>query len=121
MATKTADIAKAAGIAPRTKRYVLRDEYGWAYDGFRCEHVLAALQRSDKTPELESRARVVAMGLYKSFTTGRMDIHLARRVREQYTPYQICALVAKVANSYDGFPTIGDLADSWINSHADEL
>lgn len=121
MAVRTAEIAKAAGIAPRTKRFVLCDEYGWAYEGFRCEHVLAALQRSDKTPALDFRARVVAMGIYKSFTTGRMDIHLARRIREQYTPYQICALVAKIANAYQGEPTIGDLADFWINRHANEL
>ena len=121
MPTKTTDVARAAGIAPRTKRFVLRDEYGFAYEGFRCEHVLAALQRSDKTPGLEHRARIVAMGLYKSFTTGRMNIHLARRVREQYSPYQLCALVAKIANAYTGEPTIGDLADFWINEHADEL
>lgn len=114
-------VAKAAGIGTRTRKFVLRDEYGLAYDGFRCEHILAALQRSDKTPDLDRAARIAAMGLYKSFTTGRMNVHLARRVREQYTPYQLCALVAKVANGAGENATIGYLADDWINEHHAEL
>lgn len=119
--TRTAAIAKAAGIAPRTKNFVLRDGYGFAYDGSRCEHVLAALQRCDKTPDLDHAARIAAMGLYKSFTTGRMNVQLARRVREQYSPYQLCALVARIAKEAGENATIGYLADSWINQHADEL
>ncbi|QYN17518.1 hypothetical protein [Amycolatopsis sp. DSM 110486] len=116
-----ATVANAAGIAPRTKHYVLRDEYGIAYDGNRSTHVLAALQRSDRTPDLDHAVRIAAMGLYKAFTTGRMNIHLARRVREQYSPYQLCALVARIANEAGPDATIGYLADHWINQHADNL
>lgn len=121
MPTTAKQVAHSAGIAPRTTQFVLRDEYGFAYDGSRTEHVLAALQRSDKTPGLDSRTRMVAMGLWKCYVTGRMNVDLARRVREQYTPYQLCNLVARIANDYQGEPTIAMLADFWINQHADEL
>lgn len=118
---KASDIARAAHISPRTKRFVLRDEYGYAYDGTRTEHVLAAFQRSDHTPDIDSRTRTVALGLWKCYITGRMNVELARRVREQYTPHQLCALLARIANEYQGEPTIGMLADTWVNQHATEL
>lgn len=121
MAVKTADLAQAAGIAPRTKRFVLRDEYGVAYDGTRSEHVLDALCRSDITPTIDFRTRIVALGLRKCYTTGRMNVQLARRVREDCTPYQLCGLVTKISAMFTGEPTIGELADFWINAHADEL
>lgn len=114
-------VAVAAGIAPRTKTFVLTDEYGFAYDGGRSSHVLAALARSDKSEGLDSRTRLVAMGLHKCYGTGRMNVQLARRIREQYSPYQICALVAKIADLYDGEPTIGELADFWINTNSEKL
>lgn len=120
-ATKTRDVAKAAGIASRTKRFVLRDQYGVAYDGGRSEHVLAALCRSDKTPDLDWRTRTIANAVYKSITTGRMNPSLAVRMTADYSPYQVCGVVAKIAQMYDGEPTIGELADFWINAHAEEL
>jgi hypothetical protein len=116
-----AQVARAADITPRTETFVLRDSHGAAYPGNRAEHVLAALQRSDQTPDLPAGTRTAAMGLYKSFTTGRMRVELARRVREQYTPYQLCALVAHIANETGPAATTGYLADDWINQHADEL
>lgn len=122
-------IAKAAGISPATRHFVLRDEYGLPYDGSRSAHVLAALQRDDLAPGLDDAARIAARGLYKSYSTGRMNVHLALRIREQLTPYQLCALVAHVAatagvDADDVWPcgvTVGYLADYWINKHADEL
>ncbi|MFF4026934.1 hypothetical protein ACFYY5_29200 [Nocardia elegans] len=118
MTATAAQIAKAAGIAPRTKHFVLRDEYGFALNGGRTEHVLTAIQRVDG---IDQRTRVAASALFKCYTTGRMNIDLARRVREQYSPYQLCGLVVKIANAYDGVPTIGDLADFWINEHRNEF
>lgn len=118
MSITTREIAQAASIGPRTKHFRLTDEYGLAYDGGRTYHVLAALGRSDKTPALDQRTRIVAAGMFKCFTTGRMNVHLARYLREDLTPYQLCGIVAKIANSYQGWPSIGDLADTWINQHA---
>lgn len=115
-----AQIARAAHITPRTKNFVLCDEYGLTYGGGRTEHVLAALQNCDRTPELSQRIRICAIGLGKCFITGRMNVELSRYVLEA-TPYQICALLARIAALYQGFPTIGELADTWINAHREEL
>lgn len=121
MATVTArQIGNVAGIAPRTKRFVLRDEYGIPYDGSRSSHVLGALSRSDKTPGLSADVHRVAYAVNKCFSTARMNVQLAQRIREQYSPYQICALVAKVHNANPD-ANVGELADFWINQHADEL
>lgn len=120
--TTTQTIAKAAGIAPRTRKFVLTDECGFAYDGNRNTHVLAALNRSDKTPELDERTRRIAQAVYKSLTTtGRMNSSLAVRILADYTPYQVCGVVAKISEKFEGEPTIGELADFWINKHAEEL
>lgn len=125
MTTRTAptnaQVARTAGIAPRTKRFQLTDEYGLRYGGSRAEHVLAALCRSDKTPDLDSRTRVIANAIYKSLTTGRMNPGLAVRLTADYSPYRVCALVAHVARMYEGDPTIGHIADTWLNQHAAEL
>lgn len=118
--TTTQTIAKAAGISPRTKRFVLTDEYGMAYDGGRTAHVLAALARSDKT-ELDQRIRIIAIAVQKSLSTARMNPALAVRMIADYSPYQVCGVVAKIADTYEGFPSIGELADFWINAHAEEL
>jgi hypothetical protein len=116
-----AQIARAAGIAPRTKNFVLRDEYGFAFDGSRTEHVLDALQREDLAPGLGQRTRICAIALRKCYATGRMNVELARHVRERCTPYQLCALLARITALYPGFPTVGELADGWINEHREEL
>lgn len=118
----TMEIAKAAGIAPSTKRFVLRDEYGLSYPGTRTDHVLAALQRTDLV-QLDRRTFTVACALHKCYTTGRMNVELARRVREQKTPYQLCAMVAKIAKLWQGDESegVGNLADILINQWADQL
>lgn len=113
-------IAQAAGIAPRTKRFVLRDENGYPYDGYRSSHVLAALGRSDKSPGLPADVHKTAYALWKSLNTARMNLELARRVREDYSPYRLCVLVAQVYNANPG-ASVGELADFWINAHAAEL
>lgn len=116
---KPADIARAAGIAPRTKRYVLRDEYGYAYDGGRYEHVLCALMRSDKTDGLSFKVRTVAMALHKSISSARMNPVSSLRI-QAYTPYQLCALVARIANDCPE-TTIGGICDRWIAANHKDL
>lgn len=119
--TATQTIAKAAGIAPRTKKFVLTDEWDMPHDGNRNTNVLAALCRSDKTPDLDWRTRTIANAVFKSLTTGRMNSALAVRILADYTPYQVCGVVAKISERFEGEPTIGELADFWINQHAEEL
>lgn len=113
-------IARAAGIGPRTKKFALCDEYGHVIHGKRSAHVLAAVSRSDKTPELSADVHRIAYAIHKCFSTGRMDLMLAKRVREDYSPYRVCALVAQVVNA-DPDANIGQIADYWINAHAEEL
>lgn len=119
---KTKDIAAAAGISPRTKRFVLLDELGLSYSGNRTDLVLAALQRPDRV-KLDRRTFMVAAALHKCYATGRMNVELARRVREQKTPYQLCAMVAKIAELWEGDVSegVGNLADVLINRWADQL
>jgi hypothetical protein len=117
--TKAADIAKAAGIAPRTKRYQLRDEYGYVYDGARYEHVLCALMRTDRTEGLSMKVRTVAIALHKSISTARMNCSSSLRI-QAYTPYRLCALVARIADECPE-TTIGGICDRWIAQHHGEL
>jgi hypothetical protein len=120
---KTSEVAKAAGIAPRTKRYVARDAQGYVLNSYAPPHeqVFAVLGRYDITPSIDDRVRVAVLALEKSINTGRMNVHLAGRVRGQYTPYQLCALVSRVASESGEAATIGYLADQWINEHAADL
>lgn len=113
--TAASVIAKAAGIAPRTKRFIIRDEYGIPCDGGRTETVLAALGRSDLTPTLTARIHTVAYAIRKSLTTGRMDPATANRLTA-YTPYQVCAVVARVADLCPE-ETIGGICDGWLIAH----
>lgn len=111
----TATIAKAAGISPRTKRFVLRDEYGTPYAGARHDLVLAALSRSDITPDLPSRIHTVAYALRKCMVSGRMNAVSEMRIAA-YSAYQLCALVARIANECDE-ETIGGICDTWLVRH----
>lgn len=110
--TTAAQIAKAAKIAPRTKTFVLRDADGIRYDGGRTDLVLAALSRSDITPELSARIHTVAYAIRKSYMTGRMDPEAANRIT-CYTAYRVCALVAKIAAECPE-ETIGGICDGWL-------
>jgi hypothetical protein len=114
------DVAQAAGISSRTKRYMVCDEYDLPIDRTMSRHlqVLVGLLRSGR---LATREYTVVSALLKAINTGRINVFLLRRIREDYTPYQICGLVAKVSAMYDGEPTIGELADFWFNAHADQL
>ncbi len=78
----TRDVARSVRIAPRTKRFVLRDEYGCRYDGRQAELILAALSRSDRSEGLDTETRTVAYALRKSITTGRMSAAVANRICE---------------------------------------
>lgn len=120
MTTVTArELAVAIGVSPRTKRFVLRDEYGLAYDGRRAHLVLAALARSDKSPGLSAGLHTVAYALHKSITTARMNPTVAMRLCE-LSPYGICALVARVARECPE-TTTGGICDTWLPRHQHEL
>lgn len=111
MATTQAT-AKAAGIYPRTRRYVLKDDNGIAYEGRRYTHVLAALSRSDITPDLSQRLHTVAYALLKCMSSARMDAVSVNRIAA-YSPYQLCALVIRIADECPE-TTIGGICDGWL-------
>lgn len=119
-------IAKAVGIAPRTKRYRALNTNGYPLlmvgEAERWEEVFYAIRaaRTDRQT-VSMRTFIVVCALTKAMHTCRMNVHLARRIREQYTPYQLCMLVAKISAKFEGQPSIGELADEWINKHADQL
>lgn len=117
--TTAREIAQAAGIGTRTRQFVLRDEFGMAYDGRRYELVLAALSRSDRAPLLPSRVRTVAYALRKSMVSARMPSLSSARIAE-YSPYQLCALVARIVRECPE-TTIGGICDGWIARHHHEL
>jgi len=119
MTVTARQIAKAARIGSRTKTFKLTDEYGFAFEGRRYEHVLAALSRSDKTPDLDARIHIVAYALLKSMKSGRMNAVSMMRLAA-YTPYQLCALVARIANECPE-TTIGGICDEWLFAHHAEL
>lgn len=114
-----ATIARAAKIAPRTKNFVVRDEYGLPYEGRRYTHVLSALSRSDLTPDLDTRPHTVAYALLKSMSSARMPAESVNRIAT-YSPYQLCALVARIAAECPE-TTIGGICDIWIAAHHKEL
>ena len=96
MQMTAAQVARSVGIGPRSKRFVLRDADGIAYDGGRSELVLAALSRSDKSPGLSAEVHTVAYAVRKSLVTARMRAEYAMRVRSM-SPYQVCGLVGRTA------------------------
>lgn len=124
MTVTTAQIAKAAGIAPRTKDFVLRDEFGFAHDGSRTDHVLSALGRDDLTPGVGQAVYIAAHALRKCYVTGRMNSQLAATM-PQRTPYQLCKMVAHIVNGVGTDQiiahSVGPIADVWINAHRDEF
>lgn len=122
--TDTTDItgqqlARALHIGPRTRSYVLRDEYGLPYDGARWAHVLSALGRSDITPTLSTRVHEVAYALNKCIGSARMPPVSALRI-QLYTPYQLCALVAKIARECPG-TTTHEICDIWLLANHEGL
>lgn len=122
MAAKTVapkTVAAAAGIAPRTRNVVVRDEYGLPYQGDRFDHVMATLSRPDLAPGLDAHIHTVAYALAKSVQSARMSPVPVLRVRA-YSAYQLCALVARIANECQE-TTVGGICDRWIASHQNDL
>jgi hypothetical protein len=111
MSVTAAEVARSVGIGPRSKRFVLRDQDGVAYDGGRSELVLAALSRSDKS-ELPAEVHTVAYAVRKSLVTARMQAMFAMRLRSM-SPYQVCGLVAAVARECPE-TTTGGICDGWL-------
>jgi len=119
MQITTAQVARSVGIGPRSKRFVLRDQDGIAYDGSRTELVLAALSRSDKSPDLPADVHTVAYAVRKSLVTARMRPGPALRLRAM-SPYRICALVASVARECPE-TTTGGICDDWLPGNIERL
>lgn len=113
----TQTIARAAHIASRTKKVEIRDEYGFvvSQDMWRYQVVLATIGRSDLSPGLDARIRTVAYALNKCMTSCRMDPVSKLRIAE-YTPYQLCKLVARIADECPE-TTIGGICDVWLLKH----
>ena len=126
---KTRELAAIVGIASRTKRFEALDRDGFTvfndgaeFDAERWEHVLAAVRFArTEYMAISMRLYIVAVAVAKCIHTGRMNTALRSRVTNEYTPYQIIALVTKISVLFEGEPTIGELADFWINRHAAEL
>lgn len=123
--TTTQTIAQAAGIAPRTKRFTAVDQHGdpvfMMGEAERWEHVVSAIRLARTERKLlDTRTYTVACAVWKWMSTGRANPTVAMRVRA-LTPYQVCGLVAKISDTFPGEPTVGELADFWINEHAEEL
>jgi hypothetical protein len=112
-------VARSAGVGPRTKRFVLRDADGVPYDGGRAEMVLAALSRGDKTPDLPAEVHTVAYAVRKSLVTARMRPGPSVRLQAM-SPYRICAQVAAVARECPE-TTTGGICDGWLPQHIERL
>lgn len=120
-AEKPADIARAAKITPRTKKVEIRDEYGFVVSNGdrRYATVLAIIARSDLTPDLSSRIHTVAYALRKCMVSARMPATSENRIAA-YSPYQICALVARIAAECTE-TTIGGICDTWLLANHESL
>lgn len=121
IAERTADIARAAKIGPRTKKVEIRDEFGFVVSNGdrRYATVLAILARADLTPGLSSRIHTVAYALRKCMVSARMAATSENRIAA-YSPYQICALVARIANECPE-TTIGGICDTWLLANHNDL
>ncbi len=107
-------IAKAAKIYPNTRKVVIRDRLGDVVSGQgpRYADVLALISRNDLTPGLDSRTYTVAYALRKCMISGRMNPLSELRIAE-YTPYEICKLVARISRECPE-TTIGAICDDWL-------
>lgn len=119
---KAQEIARSIGVGARTKKYVLRDRNGDrildAMDAPSWDAVLCAVSRVDIS-DLPGHVHTVAFALRKCITTGRMNPISALRIAS-YTPYQICALVARIVRECPE-TTVGGICDDWITPHHDSL
>jgi hypothetical protein len=117
------EIAKAIGVGTRTRKFEMRDLEGYTvmgqYSDPRYARVLNSLGRSDCS-DVTYRVRLVAIALYKSISTGRMNPVCSNLIKERYTPYQLCALVARIARECDE-TTIGGICDTWLSANIARL
>ena len=118
MQITAAQVARSIQVGPRTRRFVLRDEDGLAYDGGRTELVLAALSRFDRS-DLPAGVHTVAYAIRKSLTTARMRPGPALRL-QLMSPWRVCALVATVARECPE-TTTGGICDDWLPGHIERL
>lgn len=116
---KAKELAKALGIGPRTRKFTIQDEYGITVDAGRTESVLTALARTDLS-DVPRRIHTVAYALLKSISTGRMNPGTSLRLTLDTSAYQICAVVAKIANECPE-QEIGGICDVWLSKHHAEL
>ncbi len=106
-------LARAIGVSGGTRKFTLCDpKTSLPYEGQRFDHVLAALSRSDITPDLSARVHTVAYALRKCIVSARMDSTSALRIMG-YKPYDLCRLVARIANECPE-TTIGGICDVWL-------
>ncbi len=116
---RTSDLMRALGVGNNARAFILRDEFGIRYEGPPVQLALAALSRADHTPDLPADVHRVAYAIYKSMATGRMTPAAVMRI-QSYKISKLCGLVARVHEEcYD--KTIGEIADSWLIQHAEEL
>jgi hypothetical protein len=115
----TREVARSINVGPATRKFTLRDELGIAYRGHQAHNVLAALSREDRSEGLSAEVRTVAYAVRKSAVTARMAPEVAWRLCEM-TPWQVCALVARVANECPE-TTTGGICDVWLPVHQREL
>jgi hypothetical protein len=125
-ATFTArQIAETVNIAPRTKRFEAIGADGLPVfmigEAERWEHVISAIRlaRTERSL-LDVRTYTIACAVWKWINTGRANPTAAMKVRAR-SPYQVCALVARISELFEGDVTVGELADFWLNRHAEEL
>lgn len=115
----TKNLMRALGVHHNQKTFILRDEYGISYEGHPVLLALAALSRTDVTPTLSADVHRVAYAIHKCIASGRMPTSAHLRIHG-YKISRLCGMVAQVhADCYD--KTIGEIADSWLIQHADEL
>lgn len=121
----TREVAAAARVGTTTRRYKLRDPADeWWIERSETDTtwlVLTALGRHDMN-RMEADARknrcvLAAAALSKCIYTGRMDATTSLRIK-RYTPWQLCALVARIARDADE-AQLGGICDIWlIRNHA---
>ena len=119
------EIAAVVGIAPRTKRFEAIGNDGLPVfligEAERWEHVISAIRLArTERQALDMRTYIIACAVSKWINTARANPTAAMKVRAK-TPYQVCAMVARISELFEGDVTIGELADFWLNEHAEEL
>jgi hypothetical protein len=120
----TREVAQAVGVAPRTKHFTVTDEDGFPvlYDGTRNELILAVLASHSHNKIADkgrrNRCALVAAALLKAITTGRLNPAASMRIMDEYTSYQVCALVARISRDCPEYE-LGGICDEWIcRNHA---